>query len=109
TRACKEVCASAGKLLKAKPAEVFPSSTGIIGVPLPVEKITSNLGALVSGAEASVEDLRAFAAAILTTDKRPKIASAPLQSGKAAITGIAKGSGMIHPQMATMLVYLLTD
>jgi glutamate N-acetyltransferase/amino-acid N-acetyltransferase len=108
-RACKAVCAETAKLLKAKPAQVFPSSTGIIGVPFPQEKITSNLKSLLRKAEASVENLRAFADAILTTDKRPKLASMPLQSGKAAITGIAKGSGMIHPQMATMLVYLLTD
>jgi glutamate N-acetyltransferase/amino-acid N-acetyltransferase len=108
-RACKAVCAEAEKLLKAKPAQVFPSSTGIIGVPFPQEKISSNLKSLLGNAEASVENLRAFADAILTTDKRPKLASVPLQSGKAAITGIAKGSGMIHPQMATMLVYLLTD
>jgi len=107
--ACKAVCAEAAKLLKAKPSQIIPSSTGIIGVPLPVEKITSQLKALVGSAEASVEHLRAFADAILTTDKRPKLASMPLQSGNAAITGIAKGSGMIHPQLATMLVYLMTD
>jgi glutamate N-acetyltransferase / amino-acid N-acetyltransferase len=108
-RACKAVCAETAKLLKAKAGQIIPSSTGIIGVPLPIEKITSHLKALVAGAEASVEHLRAFADAILTTDKRPKLASVPLQSGKGAITGIAKGSGMIHPQLATMLVYLLTD
>jgi glutamate N-acetyltransferase/amino-acid N-acetyltransferase len=108
-RACKAVCAETAELLKAKPAQIIPSSTGIIGVPLPVEKITTHLKALVAGAEASVEHLRAFADAILTTDKRPKLASVPLQSGKGAITGIAKGSGMIHPHLATMLVYVLTD
>jgi glutamate N-acetyltransferase/amino-acid N-acetyltransferase len=108
-RACKAVCAETAKLLKSKPAQIIPSSTGIIGVPLPIGKITSHLKALTAGAEASVENLRAFADAILTTDKRPKLASTPLQSGKGAITGIAKGSGMIHPQLATMLVYLLTD
>lgn len=108
-RACKSVCTSTASLLKTKPAQIFPSSTGIIGVPLPTEKISTNLPDLISGAEASVGKLRAFADAILTTDKMRKIASAPLQSGKAAITGIAKGSGMIHPQLATMLVYLLTD
>ena len=108
-RACKSVCAETAKLLETKPSQVFPSSTGIIGVPLPTAKITSHLRSLIAGAEASVDHLRAFADAILTTDKRPKIASVPLQAGKGAITGIAKGSGMIHPQLATMLVYLLTD
>jgi glutamate N-acetyltransferase / amino-acid N-acetyltransferase len=53
--------------------------------------------------------LRQFAEAIITTDSRPKLDSIPLRSGKGSLTGIAKGAGMIHPQMATMLVYLLTD
>lgn len=108
-RGCKDVCAELGKLLKARPSEVFPSSTGIIGVPFPVEKITSHLQPLVAGAAASEEHLRRFADAILTTDTRPKIASANLRSGAACITGVAKGAGMIHPQLATMLVYVITD
>ena len=108
-RACRETCAETARLLGAKPAEVFPSSTGIIGVPLPVEKINSQLKPLIAGAGASIEHLRQFADAILTTDSRPKLASAPLRSGGGSVTGIAKGSGMIHPQLATMLVYLLTD
>ena len=108
-RDCKKVCAETARLLKLRPAEVFPSSTGIIGVPLPVEKITVKLNSLVSTTSASLEHLRQFAEAILTTDSKPKLASVPLRSGRGAITGIAKGSGMIHPQLATMLVYLLTD
>jgi len=108
-RACRATCAAAARLLGARPREVFPSSTGIIGVPLPVAKITSQLKPLIAGAGASIERLRQFADAILTTDSRPKLASAPLRSGNGAVTGIAKGSGMIHPQLATMLVYLLTD
>jgi glutamate N-acetyltransferase/amino-acid N-acetyltransferase len=108
-RGCKAVCAEMGKLLKVRPSEIFPSSTGIIGVPFPTEKVTSSLKPLLATAEASVGKLRRFADAILTTDTRPKIASAPLRSGRACITGIAKGSGMIHPQLATMLVYILTD
>lgn len=108
-RGCKNVCAEMGKLLKAKSSEIFPSSTGIIGVPFPTEKITTHLQPLLAGAGASVEHLRSFANAILTTDTRPKIAGVPLGSGGACITGIAKGSGMIHPQLATMLVYIVTD
>lgn len=108
-RGCKQVCAQMGKLLKVKASEVFPSSTGIIGVPFPTEKITTHLQPLLAGAGASVEYLRNFANAILTTDTRAKIASVPLGSGRACITGIAKGSGMIHPQLATMLVYVMTD
>jgi glutamate N-acetyltransferase / amino-acid N-acetyltransferase len=108
-RDCKTVCAQAARLLKIRAAEVFPSSTGIIGVPLPTEKINARLQPLLANAGASVGHLRRFADAILTTDTRPKVASVPLRSGSAAITGIAKGSGMIHPQVATMLVYILTD
>lgn len=108
-RACNLVCQEAARLLDFSPAQVFPSSTGIIGVPLPAEKICTNLQTLISNVGTTQEHLRAFADAILTTDKRTKLASVPLRSGKASITGIAKGSGMIHPQLATMLVYLLTD
>ncbi|HET8823597.1 MAG TPA: bifunctional ornithine acetyltransferase/N-acetylglutamate synthase, partial [Terriglobales bacterium] len=108
-RGCKDVCAEMGKLLKTKASEIFPSSTGIIGVPLPVEKITSHLQPLLASAGATGDDLRRVADAILTTDTRPKVASVPLRSGAACITGVAKGSGMIHPQLATMLVYVMTD
>ncbi len=107
--ACKSICATAARLLGANSSEVFPSSTGIIGVPLPAEKITARLRSLVERAGASVENLRQFSETILTTDSRPKLSSLPLRSGGGAITGVAKGSGMIHPQLATMLVYLLTD
>lgn len=108
-RGCKTVCTDLGKLLKVRPAEVFPSSTGIIGVPFPAEKVTSHLQQLLAGTGASVAHLRQFADAIMTTDTRPKIASVPLRSGAACVTGVAKGSGMIHPQLATMLVYVMTD
>lgn len=108
-RACNLVCEEAARPLGISPAEVFPSSTGIIGVPLPTETICANLQTLISNVGSTPEHLRAFAEAILTTDKRTKLASVPLRSGKASITGIAKGSGMIHPQLATVLVYLLTD
>ena len=108
-RGCKEVCAAMGKLLKVRSSEVFPSSTGIIGVSFPAEKITSHLEPLLANAGVSSDDLRRFSAAILTTDTRPKIASAALRSSAACITGVAKGSGMIHPQLATMLVYIMTD
>lgn len=108
-RDCRKVCAKTARFQKLRSVEVFPSSTGIIGVPLPVEKITSQLKFLTSSAGASLEHLRQVADAILTTDSKPKLASVPLRSGRGAITGMAKGSGMIHPQLATMLVYLLTD
>ena len=109
--ACKEVCRETAKELGIKPEEVFPSSTGIIGVLLPQEKIIANLPGLVANSEARVEGVKQFAGAIMTTDLRPKIASVRVKAGKSefSLLGIAKGSGMIHPQMATMLVYLFTD
>jgi glutamate N-acetyltransferase/amino-acid N-acetyltransferase len=108
-RDCRRVCAETGRLLDLKAEAVFPSSTGIIGVPLPVDKITLHLKSLISSAGSSLEQLHKFSEAILTTDSKPKLASIPLRSGRGAITGVAKGAGMIHPQMATMLVYLMTD
>src|SRR6266496_4340594 len=109
--ACQEVCHETAKALGIKPEEVFPSSTGIIGVPLPQDKIIANLPGLVANSEAGVEGVKQFAGAIMTTDLRPKVASIKAKAGKAefSLLGIAKGSGMIHPQMATMLVYLFTD
>jgi glutamate N-acetyltransferase/amino-acid N-acetyltransferase len=108
-RDCNAVCSETARLLRISPRQVFPSSTGIIGVPLPVSKITSQLASLIESAGASVDHFRKFSEAILTTDSRPKIASVPLRSGRGSIAGVAKGSGMIHPQLATMLVYVLTD
>ena len=108
-RACKLVCAEMAGLLEIRPSQVFPSSTGIIGVPFPAEKVQSRLQALLANAGTSAGHLRRFAEATLTTDTQVKLASVPLQSGAACITGVAKGAGMIHPQLATMLVYLLTD
>ena len=108
-RACRQTCSVTARLLGGKPSEIFPSSTGIIGVPFPAAKITSHLKPLLAKAGASIDHLRQFADAILTTDSRAKLASVPLRSGSCAVAGIAKGSGMIHPQLATMLVYVLTD
>jgi glutamate N-acetyltransferase/amino-acid N-acetyltransferase len=108
---CESICREVARLLGIRPEEVFPSSTGIIGVPLPVEKVVVALPELISGREATETGIGRFAWAIMTTDTRPKVASAQFHSGKAEVNilGIAKGSGMIHPQLATMLVYLFTD
>jgi glutamate N-acetyltransferase/amino-acid N-acetyltransferase len=109
--ACEEVCRVGGKLLGAPPAEIFPSSTGIIGVRLPAQKIRAHLPELIAKRSASRPSVLAFARAIMTTDTRQKIASASIELGVQRVTllGIAKGAGMIHPQLATMLVYLFTD
>ena len=111
-KAAKTVCravASEISAIKVRPHQVFPSSTGIIGVPLPVEKITQAVPGLI--AAAGPDAFVAFATAIMTTDTRAKIASEEIEfNGKrAGIVGVAKGAGMIHPNLATMLVYLFTD
>jgi glutamate N-acetyltransferase/amino-acid N-acetyltransferase len=110
-RACERVCREAAKLLGVSAAEVFASSTGIIGVPLPAEKIIRKLPELIAARTPSQRGALAFARAIMTTDTRPKLASARFRTGSGQVTvlGIAKGSGMIHPKLATMLVYLFTD
>ena len=110
-RACERVCRGVGKILKVAPSAIFPSSTGIIGVPLPFERILANLPELIAKRSASERGVHAFAGAIMTTDTRPKIGSSRFRVGTKEITllGVAKGAGMIHPQMATMLVYLFTD
>lgn len=109
--ACEGVCAGVAKLLGVNPAEIFPSSTGIIGVALPAEKIHAKLEELVAARSATESGVQAFANAIMTTDTRAKIASAHFWASSKEVTvlGIAKGAGMIHPQLATMLVYLFTD
>ena len=90
-------------------ARVFTSSTGVIGEPLPADRITAVLDTL--NTRQSADQVEAAARAIMTTDTFPKGAMATVEvDGKTvSITGIAKGSGMIAPDMATMLVYIFTD
>jgi glutamate N-acetyltransferase / amino-acid N-acetyltransferase len=105
----RETCRAAAKLLNIPERLVLPSSTGVIGAPLPGDRITQALPQLVAGL--NPDGLGEAARAIMTTDTRPK---ASLVKGKIAgreftLAGIAKGSGMIHPDMATLLVFLFTD
>ena len=108
-KAVAAVTTATAKALGIPATRVFSSSTGVIGEPLPYEKITAALPDL---ANALTEDAIAMAAqAIMTTDTFPKGATAVVQGdgGQIHIAGIAKGSGMIAPDMATMLVYIFTD
>src|SRR6266581_5651148 len=89
----------------AKPNEVAVSSTGVIGHALPVEKIRGAIPNLVSVLAAS--NIELLARGIMTTDTVPKIATA--EAGGVRLAGVAKGAGMIHPDMATMLSFLMTD
>jgi glutamate N-acetyltransferase/amino-acid N-acetyltransferase len=103
------VAKAAAQKLKCKPAEIFQASTGVIGEPLDPAPIVNALPTLVAGAKA---DCWADAArAIMTTDTFAKVATARVKyAGKTVtINGIAKGSGMIAPDMATMLVFIFTD
>ena len=107
--AVTNICRSVADTLGIAPQRVFSSSTGVIGEALPFEKITAKLSELKEGL--SPGKLKGAAEAIMTTDTFPKAAGAQVDiDGKTvSITGIAKGSGMIAPDMATMLVYIFTD
>jgi glutamate N-acetyltransferase / amino-acid N-acetyltransferase len=99
-----ELAALVAQVLGARADEVLVGSTGVIGRPYPMERIRSHLGGLRMPEGA---DFPAVARAIMTTDTVPKLASA--RAGQAIVTGVAKGSGMIEPNMATMLAYVFTD
>ena len=102
-------CAELARLTGLSTQQILPFSTGVIMEPLPVERIVAGLPAAV--ANCTVNNWFSAAQAIMTTDIVPKAASRQVQiEGKAVtITGIAKGSGMIRPNMATMLGYVATD
>jgi glutamate N-acetyltransferase/amino-acid N-acetyltransferase len=112
-------CEAVAQVFGCQPAEVFPSSTGIIGVPLPAEKLIAALPELAANLGARFDNFLQVAQAILTTDTVEKTAFARLEitnpagePGEIRIAALCKGSGMIHPQLvphATMLVYILTD
>lgn len=98
-------CRQLAERLQCPTEQVLMASTGPIGAPLPTERILNHLDALV--AAASSDGAMAFARAIMTTDTYPKAMHVATADG--AATGFAKGSGMIHPDMATMLGFVLTD
>jgi glutamate N-acetyltransferase/amino-acid N-acetyltransferase len=101
--------AIAAKALGCRPDEVFLASTGVIGEPLDATKFDGVLGTL--SREATPGHWHDAARAIMTTDTFPKIATATVRLGKATVTinGMAKGAGMIAPDMATMLSFVFTD
>jgi glutamate N-acetyltransferase/amino-acid N-acetyltransferase len=103
------VCSGVAETLGIDPDRVFTSSTGVIGEPLPHDKVLSKLSELAEGL--APNGIEMAARAIMTTDTFAKGAMAEVEiAGKPVrIAGIAKGSGMIAPDMATMLVYIFTD
>jgi glutamate N-acetyltransferase/amino-acid N-acetyltransferase len=112
--AARATCAAAAETFGCTAQEVFPSSTGIIGVPLPAEKLVAALPELAKRLGPESDHFQQVAQAIMTTDLVDKTAFARFEvDGKEVrIAATCKGSGMIHPQLvphATMLVYVLTD
>jgi len=122
--AARETCKSAAEVFQCKAEEVFPSSTGVIGVPLPAEKLIAVLPELANSIGSQSDHFQQVAEAILTTDTVEKTAFARIEVSTPEIDGpgairqevriaaLCKGSGMIHPQLvphATMLVYIMTD
>ena len=107
--AVEETAAAAARLVGCEPGEVYVSSTGVIGETLPAARLIEGLPGALAGARE--ERWRDAAEAIMTTDTFPKGATARAVIGGTGIVlnGIAKGSGMIAPDMATMLAYLFTD
>ena len=93
------------------PEQVFVCSTGVIGLPLRVERILQAVPALAKMADRTVEGFGGFTRAIMTTDTRPKWAASrcTLSGRTIRLLGCTKGAGMIHPNMATMLAYIVTD
>jgi glutamate N-acetyltransferase/amino-acid N-acetyltransferase len=100
----RRMAAAAAKELGTDATRVLVSSTGVIGVPLPIEKIERGVVGMAGDLQ---DDPLVGAEGIMTTDTHPKAYS--LSVGDATITWVAKGSGMIEPNMATMLAYIFTD
>ncbi len=105
----KATARAAARAVGCLPEEVFLASTGVIGEPMDAGPIEKALPGLVAAAKADAWD--EAARAIMTTDTYPKLATRSARLGEAQVTinGIAKGSGMIAPDMATMLVFIFTD
>ena len=108
-RTVAAIANAAAKLLKCKPTEIFQASTGVIGEPLDPSPLTGALARLNS--EATSVGWSDAARAIMTTDTFPKASTVTAKLGSKTVTlnGIAKGSGMIAPDMATMLAFIFTD
>jgi glutamate N-acetyltransferase/amino-acid N-acetyltransferase len=107
--AARQTCGELARLLRCSASQVLPFSTGVIMEPLPVDRIAAGLPACLAGLRG--DNWLAAAQAIMTTDTLPKAASrrVKVDGTEVTITGIAKGAGMIHPGMATLLGFVATD
>ncbi len=108
---CKETAQTAAQALNIPEDAVLVASTGVIGMQLPMDRITAGVKALAAGLKDTQEAGDQAAHAIMTTDTRPKQTAVTIElSGKkVTVGGMAKGSGMIHPNMCTMLGFITTD
>ncbi|WP_163576608.1 bifunctional glutamate N-acetyltransferase/amino-acid acetyltransferase ArgJ [Halomonas faecis] len=110
-RDARATCAELARLAGVEEESVLPFSTGVIGEALPMERLLGGLPAALAALDDSAEAWQLAGEGILTTDTRPKGASVTVELGERSVTinGISKGSGMIQPNMATMLAYVATD
>ncbi len=109
--ASRATAASAARELSCASEQLLVCSTGVIGVPLRVEKIVRALPSLACSRKPTASAFQAFARAIMTTDTKPKWAAERIRIGgkEVRLLGCAKGAGMIQPNMATMLAFIVTD
>ncbi len=108
---CRRTAEAAGRALGIPPEQVLVASTGVIGAQLPIDKLVAGVGRMSGALGASLEHGNAAARAIMTTDTKPKEAavSFELEGKTVTVGGMCKGSGMIHPDMCTMLSFVTTD
>jgi len=109
--ASRSTAARVARTFHCKPEQILVCSTGVIGLPLRVEHILRAVPDLAANRSTRPESFAQFTRAIMTTDTRPKFAAANCRIGgkRVRLLGCAKGAGMIHPRMATMLAFVVTD
>jgi glutamate N-acetyltransferase/amino-acid N-acetyltransferase len=110
-RVALDSCKAVAKALKTKPKYVLPASTGVIGVELDSKLLVGQIPKLVQNLSAGEAAFESVARAMMTTDTQMKVASEEIKfrGGTVAVAGMTKGSGMIHPNMATTLGFVMTD
>lgn len=108
---CKQTAEAAAKALNVPESSVLVASTGVIGMQLPMDRIAAGVELLAKGKEDTEEAGLDAAKAIMTTDTKPKYVGVEIEIGGKTVTigGMCKGSGMIHPNMCTMLAFITTD
>ena len=108
---CSQTADHAAELLKIPADSVLVASTGVIGMQLPIDRIKAGISELAKVKKAGIESGTEAAKAIMTTDTKKKEVAVQFQIGDKTVTigGMAKGSGMIHPNMCTMLAFITTD